>query len=172
MRRSSKAKAFTLVELLIVMAIIGLLSIGAIAGGSYAIRQGRISRKMKNVDQFAAMLQAHYNDSLTYPQIGTTADNTPSLVLVGTNSLMSKLTTYSEGFTFNYEPCTGTGCYAYSRPSTANSGYALCAQLDTTSSIRQANVSAPATNPTKFCYCTGGANSLYVTTCNATTTYK
>ncbi len=64
------------------MAIIGLLSIGAIAGGSYAIKQGRITRKVKNVDQIASLLQAYYNDKSEYPRIGIISDGTPSTAII------------------------------------------------------------------------------------------
>ena len=81
MRRNS-LKAFTLVEILIVMVLVGLLTVGVIAGGSYAIKQARIKRKIKNVDQIATLLQAYYNKNMSYPQIGKVSDGTPSTAIV------------------------------------------------------------------------------------------
>lgn len=163
MRRSSKAKAFTLVELLIVMAIIGLLSIGAIAGGSYAIKQGRISRKVKNVDMISTLLQAYYNDKLDYPADINPATNVDELLVNGT-----ALSDYKEGFSFKNEPCGGDGCYAYDYEG-ANM-YNLCVQLDATEAIKQSNAKG-STTATKICYCVGGG-TRYNATCELTTASK
>lgn len=79
-------RAFTLVEILIVMVLVSLLTIGAIAGGSYAIKQARIKRKIKNVDQISSLLSAYYNENLNYPQIGNITDGTPSTAIVTSDS--------------------------------------------------------------------------------------
>jgi len=165
MVKQQRTKAFTLVEMLIVMAIIGLLSIGAIAGGSYAIRQGRVSRKIKNVDQLAALLQAHYNENLAYPE-GT---NTTQYPMTPVTNLIA---TYGEGFIFNGEPCSKDNanhtCYRYGTAGGTNpSTYALCVGLE---DAGKANVeyTGSATGH-KGCYCTGGNSSIYSAVCNRTT---
>lgn len=162
------------------MAIIGLLSIGAIAGGSYAIKQGRITRKMKNVDQIATLIQAYYNDKQSYPQIASTPDGTPSIFIANevkneitsklidtktsSSSLLDALSAYSDGFTFNNEPCSSSGCYAYTRATGSDTSYALCVQLDTTEKIKQSNASG---DEGEYCYCVGGSSD-YDVTCKAT----
>lgn len=63
-----KLKAFTLVELLVVMAIISFLSVGAFAGLSYGLRQSRDVQKKKLVDLAHTALQAYYADYAAYPK--------------------------------------------------------------------------------------------------------
>ena len=168
MRRSSKTKAFTLVELLIVMAIIGLLSIGAIAGGSYAIKQGRISRKKKNVDMISTLLQAYYNDNMDYPKysvpptggVNYTVTTAANVKQVKTLVDSAQMTVYREGFVFNNEPCTADGCYGYRYID--KDKYVLCARLEQD----KGNV----VNGTTYCYCVGGASlTQYQSVCVATT---
>lgn len=166
MRRRLNTKGFTLVELLIVMAIIGLLSIAAIAGGSYAIKQGRTSRKRKEVDQVATLLQAYYNEKLSYPAPETVKTNVDTLV-----SSTTKLGTYSEGYKFDNKPCTASGCYAYDT-SDSNTKYALCTQLDPGTPASQYNTTSGTGAAQKLCYCIGGADALYVATCALTSRYN
>ncbi len=63
-----KSKAFTLVELLVVMAIISFLSVGAFAGLSFGLRQARDVQKKKIVDLAQTALQAYYADYAAYPK--------------------------------------------------------------------------------------------------------
>lgn len=79
-----KLKAFTLVELLVVMAIISFLSVGAFAGLSYGLRQSRDVQKKKLVDLAHTALQAYYADYAAYPKCsGTSPASAPGLS--GTN---------------------------------------------------------------------------------------
>lgn len=73
-----KSKAFTLVELLVVMAIISFLSVGAFAGLSFGLRQARDVQKKKIVDLAQTALQAYYADYAAYPKCasGQTAAGT------------------------------------------------------------------------------------------------
>ena len=74
-----KLKAFTLVELLVVMAIISFLSVGAFAGLTFGLRQARDTQRKKLVDLANTSLQAYYSDYSTYPKTalaGCAAGNT------------------------------------------------------------------------------------------------
>lgn len=63
-----KPKAFTLVELLVVMAIISFLSVGAFAGLSFGLRQARDTQRKKAVELVQIALQAYYSDYASYPK--------------------------------------------------------------------------------------------------------
>lgn len=67
-----KLKAFTLVELLVVMAIISFLSVGAFAGLSFGLRQARDVQKKKIVDLAHTAMQAYYSDYGSYPKCNGT----------------------------------------------------------------------------------------------------
>jgi len=86
-----KFKAFTLVELLVVMAIISFLSVGAFAGLSFGLRQARDVQRKKIVDLAHVALQAYYSDFNSYPK--TTA--------AGCNQSVSGVTATGWGY------CTG-----------------------------------------------------------------
>ncbi len=62
-----KVKGFTLVELMVVMAIIAFLSVGAYAGLTFALRQGRDTQRRNIVNQIQTALTAYYADFQTYP---------------------------------------------------------------------------------------------------------
>jgi len=65
-----KLKAFTLVELMVVMAIIAFLSVGAYGGLTFALRQGRDTQRMRIADQVQTALTAYYADYAVYPGCG------------------------------------------------------------------------------------------------------
>jgi len=65
-----KLKAFTLVELMVVMAIIAFLSVGAYGGLTFALRQGRDTQRMRIADQIQTALTAYYADYAVYPGCG------------------------------------------------------------------------------------------------------
>jgi prepilin-type N-terminal cleavage/methylation domain-containing protein len=69
-----KLKAFTLVELMVVMAIIAFLSVGAYGGLTYALRQGRDTQRIRIADQVQTAMQAYYADYQGY--LGCTGGTT------------------------------------------------------------------------------------------------
>jgi prepilin-type N-terminal cleavage/methylation domain-containing protein len=129
--------AFTLVELLLVMAIIGVLSIGAIAGGGFALKRARDTRKKNNVDQIATMMEAYYNDNLAYPSAPTEMSDLLGLdSSFGTGANEGQtLEIYLEGWDFEGEPCQQGGsamentdrCYSLDTKTTS---YVICTHLE------------------------------------------
>lgn len=78
-------KGFTLVELLVVMAIISFLSVGAFAGLSYGLRQSRDVQKKKLVDLAHTAIQAYYSDNARYPK-GADGNDCPGTTFTATPS--------------------------------------------------------------------------------------
>jgi len=64
-------RAFTLVELLVVISIIGLLSTIAVASMNSARSRGRDARRAADVHQIMTAMQLYYQDNGTYPNPGT-----------------------------------------------------------------------------------------------------
>ena len=91
MKSKLSLRGFTLVELLIVMAILAVLIGISVAGIGYALRQSRnIARKsaMANLDR---ALQAYYSDELQYPDTGLIGGNSFNDLITDTNFLFEYL---------------------------------------------------------------------------------
>ncbi len=73
-----KASGFTLIEVMIVVAIIGILS--AVAYPSYTeyVRRGQISEAFTNLSSFRAKMEQYYQDNRNYGSSGTTCANDSS----------------------------------------------------------------------------------------------
>lgn len=89
-------KAFTLVELLVVMAIISFLSVGAFAGLSFGLRQARDVQKKKIVDLAHTALQAYYSDFGSYPKCQS-GNGTPSTNLTNWSYCTQAFPYYTAG---------------------------------------------------------------------------
>ena len=61
-----RTKGYTLIELLIVMAIISLIVLVTLAGLSYGLKKGRDTRRVRAVTTIQTGLQAYYADNNTY----------------------------------------------------------------------------------------------------------
>lgn len=65
--KTSKQKGFTLVELLIVIAIIGILMSLALAGMRFAQRRARDLQRENAIRNLSTALEAYYVDNRAYP---------------------------------------------------------------------------------------------------------
>lgn len=79
-------KGFTLVELMVVMAIIAFLSVGAYGGLTFALRQGRDSQRTGIVNNIQLALQSYYADFQAYPGCGYTQGTSATKFSGGTQS--------------------------------------------------------------------------------------
>jgi type II secretory pathway pseudopilin PulG len=79
-------KAFTLVEMLIVMGIIIILMAVGIASGRFAIRRANKIEHQNAAEQIYQALQAYYSDYREYPDKGPANDETPQTLITGTTS--------------------------------------------------------------------------------------
>jgi|GEM_PF-1894205 len=59
--------AFTLIELLIVMAILGFLAAGSLAGLSYGLKKGRDTQRIQAMEAAQTAITVHYSDFQSYP---------------------------------------------------------------------------------------------------------
>ena len=104
-------KGFTLIELIVVVAIISLLSSIVISSLNVAKQKSTDTAKIKTLQEFRTALNMYYNDNGTYP---------------GTDELIAKLTTGKTkyiasidsnikyfGRSTNWESCTSGGCPGY-----------------------------------------------------------
>ncbi|MBN1373832.1 type II secretion system protein [Candidatus Dojkabacteria bacterium] len=143
-------KAFTFLELMIVLVIIGILTMGVTLAAGYGMKLARDSRRKKNVDNLAGLMQAYYNDNIKYP---VDADMT---VMIGSSGA---LTSFMEGV-FDGTPCKGdamNNCYSYATDSVQHY-YAICTCLE---------LKAPSDGKCTSldqCYCQGNGNSSLLTT--------
>lgn len=66
-----QTKGFTLVELLVVMAIIAFLTVGSFAGLTFGLRQARDTQRKQMVDTLNTAFNAYYSDYNQYPSLKT-----------------------------------------------------------------------------------------------------
>jgi prepilin-type N-terminal cleavage/methylation domain-containing protein len=99
-----KIKAFTLVELMVVMAIIAFLSVGAYGGLTFALRQGRDTQRMRIADQVQTALTAYYADYSGYPSCAGAAGVSGATGVFTCNAAFEKtgMMVGSEGVLLDY----------------------------------------------------------------------
>ena len=113
-------KGFTLIEILIVVAIIGILASVVLVGLGPLQRQGRDARRISDLKQVQTGLELYYNKNGAYPIMNVTDS-------AGWTSLSSDLTGADIGISnVPKEPSTGKS-YLYESDGTV---YALGATLD------------------------------------------
>ncbi|MFH1547419.1 MAG: type II secretion system protein [bacterium] len=115
-------KGFTLVELLIVMAIIAVLVGITIAGLGYAMRRSRNVARMSAMTNLERALTSYYSDELEYlPSTATVAD-----MVDGTPPLLDE---YLEG---SFEAPAGTVIYYKANAPTNAIYYTFCINQEQT----------------------------------------
>lgn len=76
MKKTSLTKGFTLIELMVVIAIIGVLASIVMVSLATARAKGRDARRVSDMKNIQLALEQYYNDNLKYPStLGTLAPN-------------------------------------------------------------------------------------------------
>ena len=110
-----KASGFTLMELMIVVAIIGILARVAYPSYTDYVRRGQIQEAFSQLSTFRAKMEQYYMDNRNYGSSGTTCANDSSAS--GWNGFTA--TTY-----FSYACSTSSSGQAYTITATGISGAA------------------------------------------------
>ncbi|HVU79740.1 MAG TPA: prepilin-type N-terminal cleavage/methylation domain-containing protein [Candidatus Paceibacterota bacterium] len=109
LKRLLRPRGFTLVELMVVIAIIGILSSIVVTGLTGAKSSSRDAKRVSDLKSLQLALGLYYNDNLSYPKV-TGVENLTALV---TGGYISKLPTDPLGGNYFYAPfgatqaCTG-----------------------------------------------------------------
>lgn len=113
-------KAFTLVEILVVVTIISILASIAAVSYSSSLKQSRDARRKTDLEQVRAGLEMYKSYNSAYPSTitfgGTLSDPAP-----GTTTYLSKLPK---------DPKDPTYVYYYNSPGPTNQDYEICAYLE------------------------------------------
>jgi len=131
MNRKSANKGFTLIEILIVVAIIAILASSVLVGFGPAQRQGRDARRLTDLRQVQTALELYYAKCGYYPgnaQSGSTC--TGFSVINSWASLQTALVGSAIGI--NQIPNDPTSGKNYVYGSATGSGYVLGADLEQT----------------------------------------
>lgn len=111
-------KAFTLIELLIVIAIIGLLSTLSILALNSARARARDARRVSDVKQSKTALEMYYNENDTYPgalsQLTTTSPPLMRVLPVAPTPVDGSCTTAQNTYTYALQSgSSGSGSASY-----------------------------------------------------------
>ncbi len=101
-------RGFTLVELMVVVAIIALLAAVVIPNFVHARAQAAVSQSMANMKQIGTALELYYADKQDYPTTGTTVD--PALFGATTNPYLTVTPVNAIGrkpYTYGYVQAAG-----------------------------------------------------------------
>jgi prepilin-type N-terminal cleavage/methylation domain-containing protein len=154
MSKTSSRSAFTLVELLIVITIIGILSVALIPRLVGAPARARDAQRRTDVQTIATALELYADDEGAYPAppVGATA-------CVGLDGFEALLTDYLSSYPVDPVPTNGIGScnteanggYLYVR---SENGYLVLAKLENTKATgpgvyETASPSSPATSTTQ-----------------------
>ncbi len=172
-----KMKGFTLVELLVVMAIIAFLTIGSFAGLTFGLRQARDTQRRNIVTQVNTALLSYYADFQKYPSnygctsaVGTSGFYRCTSAMSGTAGLVfssgsAGVGDYIEG-RFNWgpygDPGTGSndtkiGFYVNTSSTSGATKFGVCSRLE---NLNSGNVNTLGTT-TKDCFCQGNDTNTF-----------
>ncbi|HEY4521400.1 MAG TPA: type II secretion system protein [Candidatus Paceibacterota bacterium] len=127
----SKTRAFTLIEVLTVIAIIGILSAVVLVSMSGSQKKGRDGRRVSDINQIRLALSLYYDAHNNYPP-GSTASTAFDTILASVQSegfIATLPNDPTSGNSYGYiatpSGCSGTSCY----------GYVLGANLESTNAV-------------------------------------
>jgi len=137
-------KGFTLIEILVVVAIIGMLSAIILASLSASHARGRDAKRVSDLNQLRLALQLYYDANQNYPPGNGTVASKLGTLSNSNNNYISVLPTDPGGGSAAYEyMATPSGC---DNSSTMCSGYILAAQMESDpTSLNGYNTSATPT---------------------------
>lgn len=144
--KQNKRSGFTLIEMLVVVAIVGLLSSVVVVGVGGARQKARDAKRVADVRQIQTWFESNYNNATGYPNVTTYPAELPKDPTGGTYpaySVCSNAQVYAIGVTFEN---------AGNRPS----GGVAAAQLPCSLSVTCANA------PTDRVYCVTSNTSFPV----------
>lgn len=139
-------KGFTLIEILIVVAIIAILASIVLVGLGPTQALGRDSRRLSDLQEVQNALELYYNANGYYPGGGS-----PATMATGaawgpagtTGALSTVLTTANIGVnSIPNDPSGGTYMYVYAWSSTASS-YVMAADMESTQGSEWASYQVP-----------------------------
>ena len=128
---SRTRKGFTLIEILVVVAIVAILSAVIVVGLGPARRQGRDARRITDIKQIQTALELYYNKNGQYPT-GTNskmAPSDPSSATAGWGLVQSQLIGAGVGVSVLPDDPTPSQHYIYDTSSTL-SRYVIGAKLE------------------------------------------
>jgi len=136
-------KGFTLVELLVVVAIIGILAAVSVVALNTARARARDSRRVADVRQMQTALELYYNDMGTYPAAAAAGGE----IKASTTVYMSQIPTPPSPHDGTCTAANNLYAYAVQGASTTNPSYTITYCLGATTGGLDAGVSiaTPAT---------------------------
>ena len=103
-----KKKAFTLVELMVVVAVIAILATALLVGLGGARARARDARRVSDLKQVQNVLELYYAKMGCYPKVSSWADLEKEVVNQGITSKLPKDPINKGKYVYSYKACGGT----------------------------------------------------------------